>query len=82
MFNENYLIFFKNIYYKSEKSINLKKYGLENEIILPNDIKMFNDLLLDNIDENIDNEKYIGNIYLCAAQNYFEDDKFINKRSI
>ena len=76
LFDENYLIFFKDFYCKYGNTINLKKYGLEKEIILSNDVKKFNDLLENNIDENIDNEKYIENIYDCVAENYFPD---INK---
>ena len=76
LFNESYLIFFKNFYYKSGNTINLKKYGLEKEIILSNDVKKFDDLLQDKLDENINNEKYTEYIYACVAQNYFPD---INK---
>ena len=79
LLNENYLTFFKNIYCKSEKTINLKKYGLEKEIILTNEVKMLNDLLKDNLDENIDNDKYIDNIYECIKENFYPD---INKTKI
>lgn len=72
-FNENYLSFFKNIYYESKRIINLKKYGLEKEIFLSEEIKMFKDLLQDNIDENIDNKKYVEEINLCVEINYFSD---------
>jgi hypothetical protein len=79
LLNENYLTFFKNIYCKSEKTINLKKYGLEKEIILTNEVKMLNDLLKDNLDENIDNDKYLDNIYECIKENFYPD---INKTKI
>ena len=79
LLNENYLTFFKNIYCKSEKTINLKKYRLEKEIILTNEVKMLNDLLKDNLDENIDNDKYIDNIYECIKENFYPD---INKTKI
>ena len=83
LFKENYLEFFQNIYCKSEHIINLKKYGLEKEIILTNEVKMFNDLLQDNLDENIDNDKYIGSIYTCVKQNYYQDiNKIRIKKSI
>ena len=71
--SENYLSFFKNIYYESKRIINLKKYGLEKEIFLSEEIKMFKDLLQDNIDENIDNKKYVEEINLCVEINYFSD---------
>ena len=77
-FNENYLIFFKDIYYKSEKTINLKKYGLEKKIFLSKDIKMFKDLLKDNNKYDEKNEKYIEDIHLCVSQNYLPENKFLN----
>ena len=43
---ESYINLFKNVYYKSERNINLKKYGLDIDIILPKDkVKMFSDLI-------------------------------------
>ena len=73
LFDENYLIFFKDFYCKYGNTINLKKYGLEKEIILSNDVKKLNDLLQDNLDGNVSDEKYVENIYACVAQNYFPD---------
>lgn len=40
---ENYMIFFKEVYYKSERKINLKKYGSDKILTLSEDIKTFQD---------------------------------------
>ena len=77
LFNENYLIFFQNVYYKSEKIFNLEKYGLDKIIILSNDVKMFKDLLEDNKTNDLDNEKYIENLNICISQNYLPKNKFL-----
>ena len=75
LFKENYLEFFKNIYYKSVNKINLKKYGLNKEIILPkNKIKMFKDLIEEKTEED---EDYIKNLHLCVAQNYLPKNTFL-----
>ena len=42
---DNYLNLFRNIYYKSNKVINLNEYGLNKKIVLSNEVKMFKDLL-------------------------------------
>lgn len=76
IFNENYFYFFKNYYYKSVKSINLKKYGLEKEIILSKDVKTYKDLLEYNKDNDINNNQYIENMNLCVCQNYL-NNKFL-----
>ena len=75
LFSENYLTLFKKIYYKSNKSINLKEYGLDEEIILSNPVKMFKDLLKDNEATDI-NKEYQKNIVECAIQNYLPDSIF------
>ena len=57
-----YLEFF-NIYYKNEKQISLRKYGLDKEIILPNNIKLYEDLIkMNKTDSSSDNEFYINKI--------------------
>ena len=46
LLEENYLEFFRNIYYKSEKRINLKKYtddGRDEILILSDNIKTYKD---------------------------------------
>ena len=40
---ENYMIFFKEVYYKSERKINLKKYGSDKILTLSEDVKTFQD---------------------------------------
>ena len=43
---ESYINLFKNVYYKSERFINLKKYGLNTNIKLPEDkVQMYGDLI-------------------------------------
>jgi hypothetical protein len=75
LFKENYLEFFKNIYYKSVNKINLIKYGLNKEIILPkNKVKMFKDLIEEKTEED---EDYIKNLHLCVAQNYLPKNTFL-----
>ena len=70
--SEKYLQFFKKFYYKSNNIINLKEYGLDKNIILGNDVKMFKDLLKDN--ENFTEYKeYQKNIIECIKQNFVPD---------
>ena len=76
-FNENYITFFKEVYYKSDKIINFKKYGLDRAITLSNDVKMFKDLLANNRDDAGNNKEYIENINLCVSQNYIPENKFL-----
>lgn len=74
--SENYIKLFKKIYYKSNKIINLREYGLNEEIILTKPVKMFKDLLKDN--EALDkNKEYQKNIIECAIQNYLPDSIFL-----
>jgi len=74
--SENYIKLFKKIYYKSNKTINLREYGLDEEIILTKPVKMFKDLLKDN--EALDiNKEYKKNIVECAVQNYLPDSIFL-----
>lgn len=76
LINENYLIFFKEFYYKSQRNINLKKYGLNKEINLNKDVKMFKDLIKDIKDDDVNNKKYIEEITFCVLQNYLPENKF------
>ena len=75
--SENYLKLFKKIYYKSNNIINLKEYGLDENIVLSKKVKMFKDLLKDNeaLDEN---KEYIKNIKECAIQNYIPNFIFLH----
>ena len=67
--SENYLKFFKKIYYKSNRNINLKEYGQDKDILLSKKVKLFEDLLKDNKASDIDKE-YQNKINECAIQNY------------
>lgn len=74
--SENYLKLFKKIYYKSNKTINLKEYGLDKNIVFSKNVKMFKDLLKNN--QSFDKDKeYIKNINECVSQNYIPDLKFL-----
>ena len=73
IFSENYLKLFKKIYFKNNKIINLKEYGLDEEIILSKEVKIFKDL----IKENEDSEEYQKNINECALQNYLPNSLFL-----
>jgi hypothetical protein len=67
--SENYLQFFKKIYYKSNRIINLKEYGLDKDIFISNKVKLFEDLFKDNNASDNDKE-YQKKINECAIQNY------------
>ena len=71
LLSENYLNLFKNVYYKSERNINLSKYGININIKLAkNRVKMFKDLLEKK--ENKANAEYIKKL------DKFVMEKFIN----
>jgi hypothetical protein len=74
--SENYLSLFKKIYYKSSRIINLKEYGLDQNIVLSKEVKMFDDLLKCNDKEAFDDKdqykKYLGE---CALQNYLPESE-------
>ena len=52
IFEDNYINLFRNIYYKSKEKINLKEYGLNKDIYLSKNVKMFNNLLKNDIEGN------------------------------
>lgn len=68
--SENYLTFFEKIYYKSNKIVNLKDYGLDQNIALSREVKMFDDLLNGKDNEADDNSDYKKCLKECAKQNY------------
>jgi len=70
----NCLMLFKTIYYKSNKKIDLSEYGINQEIILSKEVKMFNDLLK-KIKKN--GELYIKNIVNCTIKNFIPDFRFL-----
>jgi len=73
----DYITFFRRYYMESKKCINLKDYGLENEVILSKKCKMYNDLIkkIKN-SNNEDNENYIKSIQKCIYKNYIEKKLF------
>jgi len=64
----NYMDFFRKVYYKSERYVNLKEFGVSKTIILGNKIEMFNDLLNQNKSLG---EEHVKNIHKCALKSYF-----------
>ena len=75
--NMDYITFFRRYYMESKKCINLKDYGLENEVNLSEKCKMFNDLIkkIKN-SNNEDNENYIKSIKNCIKKNYITKTLF------
>ena len=75
--NENYLNFFKNIYYKSERVINLGKYGRDVIVNLSDDIKMYKDI--EKTDKHYINimDKYVNKNYFSIT-NFFKIKKIEN----
>ena len=64
----NYMDFFRKVYYKSERNVNLKEFGIFKTIILSKEVKMFNDLLEQNKSLG---EEHVKNIHKCALKSYF-----------
>ena len=71
----NYLDIFKNYYYKSVNNINLAKYGIEKEINLPNNVKMYKNFIKKIFKED---KEYARNLNICVSQNYLSGNMFIN----
>ena len=71
--SQNYLNFFKKIYYQSNKYINLKEYGLNKDIILSENVKMYKDLLKSI--ETLDIE-YKKKIDQCINNNFLKNNLF------
>ena len=44
--SQNYLTIFQNVYYKSERIINMEKYGLKKIFVLSNKVKIYDDFIL------------------------------------
>ena len=70
IFSENYLLFFRKVYFKSERIINLKEYGLNQKLILSEKAKMYKDL--------IENKEYVYKRYLkdCVNRHFFSNSLF------
>ena len=71
--SENYLQLFKKIYLKSNKIVNLKEYGLDKEIILSKEVKMYKDLLK-SFEEN---KEYKKSMNECINRNFLIESKFL-----
>ena len=67
IYSENYLLFFRKIYFKSDKKINLRDYGLNKEIKLSDKAKLYKDLI-----KNLD-DVYKKNICNCVRNNFIDN---------
>ena len=70
--SQNYLDLFKKIYYKSNRIIDLKKFGLFKTITLSINVKMFKDLQL-KVKENLKNKSNKINLEQCIKKNFFPE---------
>ena len=73
--SEKYITLFKNVYYRNNKIISLKEYGKEEKVILSNDVKTYEDLLLkENSKEiNINKRKFTK----CIKRNFIPESIFL-----
>jgi hypothetical protein len=71
---ENHINIFKKFYFTSCKLINLREYGLDQCIKLPNDVKTHIDLLKQN---EAFGEEYKKRINECIVKNFFPKAKFL-----
>ena len=72
--SQNYLTIFQNIYYKSERFINMEKYGLNKFLVLSNKVKMYDDFIL-KMKETYgygtnDCKEYINSLNRCVEINF------------
>ena len=70
IYSQNYLLFFRKIYFKSESKINLNEFGLNKEIILSDKAQMYKDL--------VEEEEYFykKNIINCVNHHFFPGTLF------
>ena len=72
--SQNYLTIFQNVYYKSERFINMEKYGLNKIFILSNKVEMYDDFILRMKDTygygTNDCKEYIDSLNRCAEINF------------
>lgn len=66
--DENFLFFFQNVYYKSERTINLQKYGVDTFLTLSNEVKLYKD----KINTFKDDKDYIKLYNQCINECYFD----------
>ena len=74
IFSQSYFLIFKIFYYPSKKTINLKEYGLDMEISLSEDVKMYKDLL-----EGVDDNSYKNQIINYIKNNFLKNSLFKTK---
>lgn len=72
IYSENYIHFFKNVYFKNNREINLTEYGIKDIIYLSKKVKLFQDLL-DKFNEDKD---YKEDLKKCAIKNFSEQKIF------
>ena len=74
LLSQNYLAIFQNIYYKSERIINMEKYGLNKNFVLSNKVKMYDDFILKMKDRygygTNDCKEYIISLNRCVEINF------------
>ena len=70
----NYLVFFKKFYYNSDSYINLKEYGLDENIVFTKDVKNFKHLLKENEKKG---NQYIMSIKRHVLKKYLPGSIFI-----
>ena len=72
--SQNYLTIFQNVYYKSERFINMEKYGLNKIFILSNKVEMYDDFILRMKNTygygTNDCKEYIDSLNRCAEINF------------
>ena len=71
--SQNYMSFFKEVYYQSNNKINLKRYGADEEIILSNKVEMYRDFLKNNDFDFI----HIMELNRCVAKYFYPELIFL-----
>jgi hypothetical protein len=71
--SQNYMSFFKEVYYKSNNKINLKRYGADEEIILSNKVEMYKDFLKNKDFDFI----HIMGLNRCVAKYFYPELIFL-----
>ena len=65
--DQNFLTFFKNVYHKKERSINLHNYGLVASVPLSEKVQLFEDKV-----KTFEDEEYIKHYKKCINDHYFD----------
>lgn len=78
IFEENYIMLFRKIYFKNKNKINLNEFGINKEITFSPEIKTFQDLFKNKQQKEID-DKYIYSINKCVRHNFLSDVYFESK---